>query len=142
MPERGERQPSASRQIAIVLTDRVELLEAAGAAQIFIQAAEEAARVGAAGDPPYRVVFLSRAGRVATSAGMSLETVPLAATEAGAFDTVIVSGCPARSAVANVETIAWLRSAAGRVRRLASTCTGAFLLAEAGFLEGRRAATH
>lgn len=47
-----------------------------------------------------------------------------------------------QSLLADREAIAWLRSMAGKTRRLGSICTGAFALAEAGLLNGRRAATH
>jgi transcriptional regulator GlxA family with amidase domain len=60
-----------------------------------------------------------------------------------AIDTLIVAGgLGTRAAVSDPALIAWLRRAAPRVRRLASVCSGAFLLAEAGLLDGRRATTH
>jgi transcriptional regulator GlxA family with amidase domain len=58
------------------------------------------------------------------------------------FDSLlIVCGLAARSA-RDRELFAWMRSVAPRVRRLGSVCVGAFLLAEAGLLNGRRATTH
>ncbi len=59
------------------------------------------------------------------------------------IDTLIVAGgIGVRDACRDQELVAWLRSAATRCRRVASVCTGAFLLAEAGLLDGRRATTH
>ncbi len=63
--------------------------------------------------------------------------------EAGRIDTLIVPGGSGRTALAgDRELQAWLRGAAGRARRVASVCTGAFLLAESGLLDGRRVTTH
>ena len=45
-------------------------------------------------------------------------------------------------AASDAVLVDWLRDRAGRVRRVGSVCTGAFLLAEAGVLDGRRAVTH
>lgn len=61
----------------------------------------------------------------------------------GAIDTLLVPGGTGVSAACEDEAlVGWLRAAAGRSRRVASVCTGAFLLARAGLLDGRRATTH
>jgi hypothetical protein len=58
-------------------------------------------------------------------------------------DTLLVAGGPGVDrAAADAVLINWLRDRAGRVRRVGSVCSGAFLLAEAGVLDGRRAVTH
>jgi transcriptional regulator GlxA family with amidase domain len=74
-----------------------------------------------------------------------LRVVPDRATSAckGAIDTLIVAGgLGVNQAMKDHALVAWIARAAGRSRRVASVCTGAFLLAEAGLLDGRRATTH
>jgi len=59
------------------------------------------------------------------------------------IDTLIVAGgYGVREALANRALIDWLKGAACQVRRTASVCTGAYLLSEAGVLDGKRATTH
>ncbi|KQT57163.1 AraC family transcriptional regulator [Methylobacterium sp. Leaf456] len=87
----------------------------------------------------YEVTFLSEGGGpVRTSIGMVIETEPFSGRR---FDTLIVVGSVRvdASAPGLVERV---RETAAGARRVAATCTGAFLLAEAGLLDGRKAATH
>jgi transcriptional regulator GlxA family with amidase domain len=91
------------------------------------------------GEPVYDLHLLSEAGGLIRSAiGVDVVTEPLSDTS---FDTVIVGGSALPGAL-TPGVIKFLRRAVRRCRRVAATCTGAFVLAEAGLLDGRRATTH
>jgi transcriptional regulator GlxA family with amidase domain len=92
-----------------------------------------------AGETVYETVYLSEAGgKIVSSLGMAVETEAFGEP---VFDTLIVSGAPTE-AVPTPGERQFMQEALTRSRRLASICTGAYFLAHAGILDGRRATTH
>ena len=90
----------------------------------------------------YRVSVVSHGGQP-VSTGTGLAFVAEALPEPRAMDTLILPGGAGVDAVrVDAATMAWIREAAANSRRVVSVCTGAFLAAEAGLLDGCRATTH
>ena len=137
------RASRATQRLVVLLAfEGVQLLDVAGPVQTFASTNEIAK---AARGAPYRVVVVSRrGGPVCTSAGLPLLTRSIAGAIGKArLDTLIIPGGPGvHDALKDARTVAWVRRQFSSARRIASVCTGAFLLAETGVLAGRRATTH
>jgi transcriptional regulator GlxA family with amidase domain len=141
MPKSVRSSPNPIRVIDVLTYPAVQLLDVAGPVQVFASANDLVA--GAGGARPYLLRVVAQGGEsVTASAGVALAAGPL--TSLGeALDTLLVAGGEgAEAAAENPALVDWVRQRATQARRVASVCTGALLLAAAGILDGRRAATH
>lgn len=139
---------AAALQIGLLLFDEVELLDFAGPYEVFTTATRMHARLygdpAAPGTPPrFQVVNIAaRRAPVRARAGLLLQP-DADFGDAPPLDVLIVPGGVVDGARADAATLGWIARAGAAARLVASVCTGAFLLADAGLLPaGARCTTH
>ncbi|WP_054899734.1 GlxA family transcriptional regulator [Pseudomonas sp. NBRC 111131] len=130
--------PPAPRTLAILALPGVQLLDACGPLDVFAEANRQA------GHEAYRLRLLAcEPGPLVSSSGTRLVPDGWIGEALEAFDTLLVAGTPqAADLYLRPGILEWLRIRAGACRRYGSVCTGAFALAAAGLLDGRRVTTH
>ena len=140
---RRSAAPSSPVRIALFAYPGVQGLDLSGPLEMFARATRVLRDEGRA-HPGYQVqVVATNSGPLAASSGFRFLPDTTLRALRGSVDTLLVVGGIGVDALLGERPILdWLRRMAGRVRRIGSVCTGAFLLAEAGLLDGRAATTH
>ena len=129
-------------RVAIVAYEGVSLLDLSGPLEALSVASTHPNHVGAS--LIYKCsVHSVHGGLVMTADGVGIATEPLSGLDGHTIDTLIVPGaCDVDDVRRDRKLIDWVRDRALDCRRVCSVCVGAFLLAEAGLLNGRRVVTH
>jgi transcriptional regulator GlxA family with amidase domain len=133
------RIPPMPWTVEIVAFPGANLLDIAGPLQVFASANEA---LGSGAPPAYDISLVARDTPVVTSSGLAVLAQGLPSL-AKPVDTLIVAGGGGvHRACADEALLRWLAARARSARRVASVCTGAYLLGAVGLLEGKRAVTH
>ena len=133
------------RDIVILAAPGTSAIEIAGPAETFRITGEKLREAGRSVARGYRIHLLSVSPNrlIETSAGFAVVAHETYCNYAGPIDTLLcVGGLDLWTGRDSPELLRWLRASASRARRFGSVCTGAFMLAEAGLLEGERVTTH
>jgi transcriptional regulator GlxA family with amidase domain len=134
---------TARRNVVIVAFSDVQGLDVTGPLEVFSAAQT---LVHSSKDPRrgYRITLVSRDGKpLRTSSGMTIVPDCDLAHAPRDIDTLLIAGgSGSRKAANDAALVEWVAHRSKRARRTASVCTGAFVLAAAGLLDGRRATTH
>lgn len=130
------------KDIVALAFDDFQILDVTGPLEVFSQATRLLEANGGAGRG-YRLHLVARTpGALRASSGLSLVAGALRQAP-DHYDSLVVSGGRGvLRAVTDSRLVDWVRQQPARARRVASVCSGAFLLARAGLLDGRRATTH
>src|SRR5262245_11949363 len=137
--------PPSTRRVVMVAYPDVQIIDVVGPLEVFANAnrrldgTREERRA-----PRYSVeIVAAQAGPLRTMSGIQLVADRAFCDVRGPIDTLLVAGGEGtRTAVRDREVIGFIRRTAPRARRVASICSGTFLLAEAGLLDGKAATTH
>ena len=140
----SEGRGQATRRVVVLALPEVDLLDFAGPHEVFFVANRTLMR-SAEGRRAYQVELVSASptATVMTACGLTVEAHHRLDEDAGPIDTLLVPAAAGAFVLAGrPDLLDAVRRLAARSRRVASVCAGAFILAAAGLLNGRRATTH
>jgi transcriptional regulator GlxA family with amidase domain len=144
MPNHPQIPPKShpgARKVEVLAFPNVQLLDVAGPFQVLAMANDLASHAGR--PAPYALRVVSAVpGPIASSSGLTFLAEPLPSPDEPLDTLIVAGGVGVHTACEDGTLVDWVRRRAHHVRRAASVCSGAFLLAAAGLLDGRRATTH
>ncbi|MFZ0797536.1 MAG: DJ-1/PfpI family protein [Terriglobales bacterium] len=135
------------KKIVFLAAPDTQIVDVAGPFQVFVRAGELFSRQHPSAGCPYEVVLASTnsSRMIRTNCGLSLQAHQTyrSLPPRENIDTLLVAGGSGLDEAArDKQLLRWLRSRSASARRFGSICTGAFLLAAAGLLDGKTATTH
>lgn len=126
---------------AIYIFDDVEVLDFAGPYEVFTTASRVAQRSAPLGSAPFSVCTVACSPMVRARAGLVVKS-DFDFSNAPPIDLLIIAGGVVTNELLLKDVIEWITSTSIKAKLTASVCTGAFLLAQAGLLDGKCATTH
>jgi len=143
-PSRTPQEITKSRRIGVLIYPGCDILDLCGPCDTFSYADFYLRRFGRTDEPGYQCDFIAATpGPVRTTCGLEIVATHGYTDVGDGLDTLIVTGgAYAQQACKDPALVEWVHSMAPQVRRVASVCTGAFILAAAGLLHQRRVTTH
>jgi transcriptional regulator GlxA family with amidase domain len=131
-----------TRSVGIYLFDDVEVLDFAGPFEVFSTASRVKLRLQPEAARPFEVFTIADALRTVSVRGKLLVQPHFDLASHPALDVLVVPGGIVDSELARAPVVDWIARTASTSEVTASVCTGAFLLARAGLLDGKQATTH
>lgn len=135
----GLTVPKKTKTVVLLALPGVQLLDVAGPLDVFAEANVQASQT------VYKLLIAAAwPGPITSSSGVRLMPDRIIDRDIDeSIDTLLIAGCPnAAETPLSGFVASWLKRRAPRARRFGSVCSGAFFLAEAGLLDGRRVTTH
>jgi transcriptional regulator GlxA family with amidase domain len=143
-PEQSSEVVARFRRIGFLVFPDCEILDVCGPFEAFFFADHWLGRLGRTAEPGYQSIIMATApGPIRTMSGMEIVATHRYSEISDGLDTLVVAGgWGVEQASKDEALVEWVRSTAPRARRVASICSGAFILAAAGLLHQRRVTTH
>lgn len=129
-----------AKTVAIFVFDEIEVLDFSGPFEVFSVANRLAVKAGAA--QPFNVITVSRSGGEIVARGGYRFVASHGFANEPDIDILLIPGGVVDRECERADVVSWIKSAHERASLTASVCTGAFLLAKAGLLDGHTVTTH